>query len=97
MSLDAKGFLPCDFLVSFTSDTGYLGMFEKQLDRVAFKLCLLEFDENLLSISHIRFEILSPLSGFGLFRGPVTMSLTLGSELAWCKFISFVLWELQAA
>lgn len=97
MALDTKSFPPCDFLVSFTTDIGYLETFEKQLDLVAFKLCLLEFDENLLSISHILFEILSCLSVFGLFRGPITVSLTLGSKLAWCKFISFVLWELQAA
>lgn len=82
MALDTKSFPPCAFLVSFTTDVGYLGPFEKQLNLVAFKLFLPEFDENLLSISHVHFEILSCLSGFGLFRGPITVNLTLGSKLA---------------
>lgn len=85
MALDTKSFPPCNFLVSFTTDIVYLGTFEKQLDLVAFKLCLLEFDENLLSVSHIRFKILSHRSVLGLFRGPATVSWSLGSEVASCK------------
>lgn len=85
MALDTKSFPPCNFLVSFTTDIVYLGTFEKQLDLAAFKLCLLEFDENLLSVSHIRFKILSLRSVWGLFRGPAAVSWSLGSEVAWCK------------
>lgn len=47
MALDTKSFPLPSLLVSFTTDTGYLGMFKKQLNLVAFKLCFLEFDENL--------------------------------------------------
>lgn len=59
MVLDTKSFLLCNFLVNFTTDAVYLGTGKKQLDLVAFQLCLLEFDENLLSVSHIRFKFLS--------------------------------------